>query len=56
MGWTPTQVDATGLWEFTAAVAGWNRAQGGEEAVKPPSPAEHDDLMAKYGATTTTIQ
>jgi len=37
------------LWEFSQCVAGWNRAQGGEESVAPPSPDEHDEMIAKYG-------
>lgn len=28
MGFTPAEVDAMSLWQFAAAVDGWNRAQG----------------------------
>lgn len=49
MGWTPAMVDATGLWEFSAAVTGWNRAQGGEPEAQAPTPEEHDAMVARYG-------
>jgi hypothetical protein len=41
-------VDDLSLWEFTAAVNGWAKANGAES--KPPAPTdeEHDALMAKY--------
>lgn len=30
MGMTPADVRGLSLWQFRAAVAGWNRANGGE--------------------------
>lgn len=36
------------LWEFAAAVQGWSKANGGESKPKPPTPEEHDALMALY--------
>lgn len=37
------------LWEFAAAVQGWAKANGGgENKPKPPTPEEHDALMALY--------
>lgn len=38
------------LWEFGACVSGWNRANSSDDAaLPPPSPEEHDALIAKYG-------
>lgn len=30
MGWTPDQVEASSLWQFQAAYAGWAKANGAE--------------------------
>lgn len=32
-----------------AAVDGWKKANSPEEGPKPPTPEEHDALVAKYG-------
>lgn len=48
MGWTPREVDQCSLWEFDCAVAGWIRAQGGDDPIEPPSNEEHDEMVAKY--------
>jgi hypothetical protein len=48
MGWNPEMVDNTGLWEFVSAVGGFNKFHGGGEQSKPPTPDEHDALIAKY--------
>lgn len=45
---TPREVDACSLWEFGAAVNGWNTANGGESKPESLSDDEHDALMAKY--------
>ncbi len=37
------------LWEFSAAVAGWQRAQGGEEKPEPMSAETFEALKKKYG-------
>lgn len=37
------------FWQFGAAVAGWNRAQGGEAELPPPTKEQHEYLIAKYG-------
>lgn len=37
------------LWEFSSCVTGYNKSQGGEEAIKPLSVEEHDRLMQKHG-------
>ena len=42
-------MEAATAWELLQAVAGWKRAHGSEDAIAPPSDAEHDALMAKYG-------
>lgn len=45
---TPRQVDELSLWEFAAAVEGWNRAHGSEPEAPAPSADEHDALVEKY--------
>jgi hypothetical protein len=45
---TPREVDDCSLWEFGAAVQGWNRANGVEGKPKSLSEDEHDALMRKY--------
>ncbi len=50
MGWTPQQVDACSLWQFAAAVDGWNAANGGDEAMpEPPTPEEFHDMIERLG-------
>jgi hypothetical protein len=36
------------LWEFAAAIDGWNAANGAETAVEPMSAEQFDDLVEKY--------
>lgn len=48
MGWTPRQVDELSFWELACAVAGFAQANGVEEKLEPPTPEEHDALLAKY--------
>jgi hypothetical protein len=36
-------------WELAAAVAGWKAANCAEETATPPTPEEHDALVAKHG-------
>lgn len=36
------------LWEFAAAVDGWNRAQGGDQP-EPMSPERYEALLEKHG-------
>lgn len=51
IGWTPQQVDAMSLWEFTAAVSGWIKANAPEEKPEAPSDAEFDAMVINsYGA------
>jgi hypothetical protein len=49
MGWTPAQVDACSLWEFLAARAGWIAANSAPEEMPPPTAAEHDAMLEKWG-------
>lgn len=43
-------MDDCSLWELLAAAEGYRAAHSTEEeAVKPPTPEEHDAMMAKYG-------
>lgn len=37
------------MWQFAAAVDGWNRAQGGEEPISAPSTEEFYDMVARLG-------
>jgi hypothetical protein len=46
MGFTPQQVDAMTLGQFTACIDGWNAAQGGDD-VEAPTDDEYDDLVAR---------
>lgn len=34
------------LWQLSACIRGWNRAQGAEEPVEAPTAAEFETLMA----------
>jgi hypothetical protein len=43
-GLSPRQVDELSLWEFTAAIAGWNKAQGDEKGAQPLTVEEFDAL------------
>jgi hypothetical protein len=49
MGFAPQQVDAMSLWQFAACVEGWNRANGGEDEVEPPTAEEYEDLVRRLG-------
>lgn len=40
---------ACSLWEFACAVDGWNRAHGGDDRPGPPSDAEFDAMMERFG-------
>ena len=42
---TPDQVDRCSLWQFAAAVDGWNRAHGADPKVAAPSDAEFDHMV-----------
>lgn len=47
MGFTPAEVGAMSFWQFAACVDGWNRANGGEDSVEPPSREEYEDLVRR---------
>ncbi len=49
MGFSPAQVGEMSLWQFSAAWAGWRKANGPEEKPPAPTPEEHDELVRKYG-------
>lgn len=48
MHWTAADVDAASLWQFAAAVDGWNRAHGPEESPEPPSPERFEQMVADH--------
>lgn len=41
-------VDEIGLWEFGEAVSGWRAFNSTEDQSRPPTPEEHDEMVAKY--------
>ncbi len=49
IGFAPDQVRACSFWDFLAAAEGYRAANSPEEGPKPPSPEEHDAMLAKYG-------
>jgi len=49
MGFTPAQIDACSLWEFLACRDGWIAANSSPETAPPPTAAEHDAMLAKWG-------
>ena len=49
MGFTPAQVDACSFWEFLAARDGWVTANSPPDQARPPTEAEHDALIRKWG-------
>lgn len=46
---------ACSLWEFSAAVRGWNKSQGGEEPVTPPTDAEFEEMLLASGRANARI-
>lgn len=48
IGLSPRQVDELTEWELSAAVDGWRAANCPDAGPKPPTPDEHDALVAKY--------
>lgn len=45
MGWNPRVTDEVTLWEIVAAVDGYNRANGGEAPIEPPTDEEFDAML-----------
>jgi len=41
------------LWEFAAAIDGWNAANGGETAVEPMTADEFDAMVEKFAWVAT---
>lgn len=46
MGFTPRDIDTMSPWEFSACVAGWNKANGDGKPV-PPTPEEFDEILSR---------
>ena len=40
MGFTPQEVERMSLWQYSAAIAGYAKAQGGEEKTEAPTDEE----------------
>lgn len=49
MGLSPREVDDLTPWEFAAAADGYRQANGGDAKSNPPTPDEHDDMIARLG-------
>ncbi|PWU72466.1 phage tail assembly chaperone [Ochrobactrum sp. POC9] len=47
--WTPKTFWNSSLTEFLAALDGFTEARGGKKKVEPPTDAQMDDLLTKYG-------
>lgn len=47
--WTPDVFWSATLTEFIDAIEGHNEANGAKKPVEPPSDAELDDLVRRYG-------
>ncbi len=45
---TPRDVDQLSMAELDASVEGWNRAQGADEPMQPPSDAAFDKAVSKF--------
>jgi hypothetical protein len=45
MGFSPDQVDRMSFWQFRACIDGFNKANGAEEAIPPPTDAEFEALL-----------
>lgn len=45
MGFSPDQVDRMTFWQMGACIAGFNKANGGEEKIPAPTDAEFDALL-----------
>ncbi|HEY1878430.1 MAG TPA: hypothetical protein VGG68_00710 [Caulobacteraceae bacterium] len=48
MGFTPAEVDGCSIWQFLAARDGWIRANSMDDDVGPPTPEQHDAMIAKW--------
>lgn len=49
MGFTPQEVDQMSLWQFSACVDGFNKANGAEEMPEPPTADEYYDMIERLG-------
>lgn len=50
MGFDARQVDSMSLWEFTAAVDGYAKANGAEQQTAAPSYDEHLEMVARLAS------
>lgn len=46
MGFTPAEVNQMSVWEFAAAVAGWNKAHS-EDLPEPPTPERYEEIVSR---------
>jgi hypothetical protein len=49
MGFTPNEIDGMSIWEFTAAVDGYSKANGGGQDTDAPSYEEHLEMVKRLG-------
>lgn len=49
MGFSPRDVDAFSLWQFQAAIAGWNEAHGGSRGLTADEFRELSDMIDQTG-------
>lgn len=52
MGFGPNEIDAMTIWQFTATVEQWSKAQGGARP-DAPSPEELDEALARANSLST---
>lgn len=43
------------LWEYAAAMDGWNRAQGGEEEAPDLTSADFDEMLERHSEWMATM-
>jgi hypothetical protein len=49
MGVPPQSIEALSLWQYIAAVEGYNRANSGEGPSEPPTSDEYDEMLRRHG-------
>jgi hypothetical protein len=54
MGFTPAEFYAMSIWEFAAAIDGWNRAHG-DGRPAPPTDDEFDAMWAREAEIFGTV-
>src|SRR5215471_3368455 len=48
IGFTPRQIDEMTMWELTACVAGFNRANSADADLSPPTDEEFQQMLEAY--------